>query len=143
MQKYTSEIDCFTPLTDKDFWLLEDLYHCVIGRPLPYKLTKNSEVVKMVSSGCFLQNEDLMPAQISAKLSDYCTQFRIQGENNAKTLLNVYFDGDTAAIQDKQKCMEFGLYYCMEDEYKFQFKGSEQPVVCQMLLFWFSILLCS
>lgn len=63
----------------------------------------------------------------------------MQGENNAKTLLNVYFDGDTDAIKDKQKRTEFGLYYCMEDEYKFQFKGSERPVVCQMLLFWLRI----
>jgi hypothetical protein len=69
------------------------------------------------------------------KLSDYRTQFRIQGNNNAKTLFNEYFDGDADAIQDKQKCMEFGLYYCMEDEYKFQFKGSERPVVRRMLLF--------
>ena len=83
-----------------------------------------------------------MLAYISTKLSDYCTQFRIQGDNNAKTLLNVYFGDDTDAIQDKQKCMEFGLYYCMEDEYKFQFKGSERPVVCQMLIFCSTIILC-
>jgi len=70
--------------------------------------------------------------QISAKLSDYRTQFRIQGDNNARELLNVYFGGDTSAIQDKQKCIEFGLYYCKEDEYKFQFKGSDRRVVCQM-----------
>jgi hypothetical protein len=36
-------------LTEKDFRLLEDLYHRVMGRPLPYKLTKSSEIVKMVS----------------------------------------------------------------------------------------------
>ena len=53
MQKYTSEADCFTPLIEKDFWLLKDLYHHVMGGPLPYKLTKNSEVARMVSSGCF------------------------------------------------------------------------------------------
>ena len=29
--------------------------------------------------------------------------------------------------------MEFSRYYCMEGEYKFQFKGSEWPMVCQML----------
>jgi hypothetical protein len=34
--------------------------------------------------------------------------------------------------------MDFGLYYCMEDEYKFQFKGSDRPVVRRMLLFWFN-----
>ena len=50
MQKYTSETDCFAPLTDKHFRLLEDLYHRVMGKPLPYELTKNSEIVKMVSS---------------------------------------------------------------------------------------------
>jgi hypothetical protein len=50
MQKYTSQNDCFAPLTEKDFRLLEDLWHRTLGRPLPYKLTKNSEVVKMVSS---------------------------------------------------------------------------------------------
>jgi hypothetical protein len=49
MQKYTSQNDCFAPLTEKDFRLLEDLWHRVMGRPLPYKLTKNSEVVRMVS----------------------------------------------------------------------------------------------
>ena len=53
MQKYTSKADCFAPLTEKDFQVLEDLYHCVMGGLLPYKLTKNSEVVRMVSSGCF------------------------------------------------------------------------------------------
>jgi hypothetical protein len=41
------------------------------------------------------------------------------------------------AIQDRQKRVEFGLYYCMEDEYKFQFRGSERPVVCQMLIMLF------
>ena len=71
-----------------------------------------------------------MSPYISTKLSNYRTQLRIQGDNNAKNLWNVYFEGDTDAIQDRQKCMEFGLYYCMEDEYKFQFKGSERPVVC-------------
>ena len=50
IQKYTSEVDCFAPLTEKDFRLLEDLYHHVMGRPLPYKLMKSSEFVKMVSS---------------------------------------------------------------------------------------------
>lgn len=48
MQKYTSQIDCFAPLTVKDFKVLEDLCHRVMGRPLLYKLTKDSEVVKMV-----------------------------------------------------------------------------------------------
>jgi hypothetical protein len=70
-------------------------------------------------------------------LSDYRTQFRIQGDNNAKNLSNVYFDGDMKANEDREKRMEFGLYYCMEDEYKFQFKGSERPVVCQMLILLF------
>jgi hypothetical protein len=70
-----------------------------------------------------------MPAQISTKLSDYRTQFRIQADNNARVLFNVYFDDEANAIQDQQKRMDFGLYYCMEDEYKFQFKGSERPVV--------------
>ena len=50
MQKYTSGIDCFAPLTDKDFRLLKDLCHRVMGKPLPYELTKNLEIVKMVSS---------------------------------------------------------------------------------------------
>jgi hypothetical protein len=35
--------------------------------------------------------------------------------------------------------MEFGLYYCMEDEYKFQFKGSDRPVVRQILFMFYSI----
>jgi len=84
-----------------------------------------------------------MPTQVSAKLSDYRTQFRIQGDNNARDLFNVYFNGDANTVQDEQKRVEFGLYYCMEDEYKFQFKGSERPVVCQMLPFCSSIILCS
>jgi hypothetical protein len=66
-------------------------------------------------------------------LSDYRTQFRIQGDNNARILSSVYFHGDINAIQDGEKRMEFGLYYCMEGEYKIQFRGSERPVVCQML----------
>lgn len=81
-----------------------------------------------------------MPTQVSAKLSDYRTQFRIQGDNNARDLLNVYFDDDANAIQEHQKRVEFGLYYCREDEYKFQFRGSERPVVCQMP-FCFTVLL--
>ena len=71
-----------------------------------------------------------MSPYISAKLSNYHTQLRIQGDNNAKNLLNVYFKGDMDVIQDRQKHMDFSLYYCMEDKYKFQFKGSEWPVVC-------------
>ena len=50
MQRYTSQVDCFAPLTEKDFRLLENLCHRVMGRPLLYKLTKDSEVVKTVSS---------------------------------------------------------------------------------------------
>ena len=60
-------------------------------------------------------------------------------DNNAKNLLNVYFNSDTSAIQNKEKHMEFSLYYCMEDEYKFQFKGSDRPVVRQMLFMFYSI----
>jgi hypothetical protein len=71
-----------------------------------------------------------MPTQVSAKLSDYRTQFRIQGDNNARDLLRVYFDGDMSAVQDKERRIEFGRYYCKEDEYKFQFKGIDH-VVCQ------------
>ena len=29
--------------------------------------------------------------------------------------------------------MEFGLYYCKDEEFKFQFKGSERPVVRPIL----------
>lgn len=77
-----------------------------------------------------------MPTQVSSKLSDYRTQFRIQGDNNARDLLRVYFNDDTSAVQDKEKRMEFGLHYCKEDEYKFQFKGSDQPV-CQVPYYCF------
>jgi hypothetical protein len=70
--------------------------------------------------------------QVSAKLSDYRTQFRIQGDNNARDLLSVYFGGDKSAVQDEEKRIEFGLYYCKEDEFKFQFRGSDRHVVCQM-----------
>ena len=66
-------------------------------------------------------------------MSNYQSQFRIQGENIAKNLSYVYFNGDANAIQDSQKHTEFGDHYCMEDKYKFQFRGSEQPVVCQTL----------
>jgi hypothetical protein len=141
MQKYTSEADCFAPLTEKDFRLLEDLCHRVMGKPLPYKITKSTEVFKMVRLVSFSKNKHLILTQVSAKISDYRTQFRIQGDSNAKDLFNVFFNDDPNAVQDEQKRVEFGLYYCKEDEYKFQFKGSERPVVCQMP-FSFSIL-CS
>ena len=75
-----------------------------------------------------------MPKQVSAKLSDYRTQFRIQGDSNARDLFNVYFKGDANTVQDEEKHKEFGFYYCKEDEYKFQFRGSERPVVCHMPL---------
>jgi hypothetical protein len=52
MQKYTSQNDCFAPLTEKDFRLLEDLCHRVMGKPLPYRLTKTSDVIKTVRSTC-------------------------------------------------------------------------------------------
>jgi hypothetical protein len=52
IQKYAAQNDCFAPLTEKDFRLLEDLFHRVTGRPLPCRLTKNSDVVKMVCSEC-------------------------------------------------------------------------------------------
>jgi hypothetical protein len=62
LQKYTSENDCFAPLTEKDFRLLEDLCQRVMGRPLSYKLTKASEIIKMVRSFglLHLQNENLL-----------------------------------------------------------------------------------
>lgn len=52
-QKYTSQADCFAPLLEKDFRLLEDLCHRVMGKPLPFKLTKNSEAIKLVCSTRF------------------------------------------------------------------------------------------
>lgn len=75
--------------------------------------------------------------QISAKLSDYRTQFRSQGDSKARELFNTYVNGDANGIRDLEKRVEFGHYYCKGGEFKFQFKGSERPIV-RHTLFLFS-----
>ena len=49
LYRNTSQNDCFVPLREEDFKLLHDLFHHMIEKPLPYKLTKNPEIIKMVS----------------------------------------------------------------------------------------------